>query len=56
MTYPPIQRCTTTFVVGRLAERNKLVIERLSLRDVILDLEDLVLAHAGVDALKKCSS
>jgi type I restriction enzyme M protein len=33
-----------------LAERNKLVVERTSLKDIILDMEDLVLANAGVDA------
>ncbi|MEX0267814.1 N-6 DNA methylase [Leptolyngbyaceae cyanobacterium UHCC 1019] len=39
--------------LDELAARNKLVTERLSLRDVILDLEDLVLANAGVDAFEE---
>jgi type I restriction enzyme M protein len=39
--------------LDELANRNKLVTERLSLRDVILDLEDLVLANAGVDAFEE---
>ncbi len=36
--------------IQRLTEENRLVRERLSLRDIILDMEDLVLANAGVDA------
>lgn len=36
--------------VDDLNAKNKLVTERLSLKDVILDLENLVLANAGVDA------
>lgn len=36
--------------IEELSKRNKLVSERWSLKDVILDLEDLVLANAGVDA------
>lgn len=36
-----------------LEKRNKLVVERLSLRDVILDLENLVLANAGVDQFEE---
>ena len=37
----------------RLTEENRLVHERLSLRDIILDMEDLVLANAGVDAFEE---
>lgn len=33
-----------------LEARNRLVVERTSLKDIILDMEDLVLANAGVDA------
>ena len=36
--------------IKRLTDENRLVHERLSLRDIILDMEDLVLANAGVDA------
>ncbi len=36
-----------------LKARNKLVTERLTLKSVILDLEDLVLANAGVDAFEE---
>jgi type I restriction enzyme M protein len=36
--------------IDELAQRNKLVTERLTLRSIIRDLEDLVLANAGVDA------
>jgi type I restriction enzyme M protein len=58
---PDLPRVTQTLsqvinkrvTIDELAERNKLVIERLSLRDVILDLEDLVLAHAGVNAFEE---
>lgn len=39
--------------IDQLTERNKLVTERLSLKEVILDLEDLVLANAGVDAFEE---
>ena len=39
--------------IGELTERNKLVTERWSLKDVILDLENLVLANAGVDAFEE---
>ena len=35
-----------------LERENILVQERTSLKDVILDMEDLVLANAGVDALR----
>lgn len=37
----------------RLTAENRLVKERLSLRDIILDMEDLVLANAGVDAFEE---
>ncbi len=33
-----------------LEAKNRLVVERTSLKDIILDMEDLVLANAGVDA------
>lgn len=39
--------------IDELSEKNKLVTERLSLKDVILDLENLVLANAGVDAFEE---
>ncbi len=39
--------------LAQLAARDKLVMERLSLKDVILDLENLVLANAGVDAFEE---
>ena len=39
--------------IDRLTEENRLVHERLSLRDIILDMEDLVLANAGVDAFEE---
>ncbi|MBA4348630.1 MAG: hypothetical protein C0415_01380 [Thermodesulfovibrio sp.] len=38
------------WTLEKLTERNKLVTEKLSLRKLIEDLEDLVLANAGVDA------
>lgn len=39
--------------IDRLTNENRLVRERLSLRDIILDMEDLVLANAGVDAFEE---
>jgi type I restriction enzyme M protein len=39
--------------LAQLTERDKLITERLSLKDVILDLENLVLANAGVDAFEE---
>jgi len=39
--------------LAELTDRDKLVTERLSLKDVILDLENLVLANAGVDAFEE---
>ena len=39
--------------LAQLTEIDKLVTERLSLKDVILDLENLVLANAGVDAFEE---
>jgi len=36
-----------------LEANNRLVIERTSLKDIILDMEDLVLANAGVDAFEE---
>jgi len=39
--------------IAELSKRNKLVIERLSLRSVIKDLENLVLANAGVDQFEE---
>jgi type I restriction enzyme M protein len=41
------------WTLERLARENKLVHERLSLKRVILDMEDLVLANAGVDAFEE---
>jgi type I restriction enzyme M protein len=38
------------WTLERLAAENRLVRERLSLKRIILDLEDLVLGNAGVDA------
>lgn len=38
------------WTISDLEKNNKLVIERRSLRDVIQNMEDLVLANAGVDA------
>lgn len=37
----------------RLSKENRLVKELLTLRDIILDMEDLVLANAGVDAFEE---
>jgi len=39
--------------IQRLTDENRLVRDRLSLRDIILDMEDLVLANAGVDAFEE---
>lgn len=39
--------------IQRLTKENRLVRDRLSLRDIILDMEDLVLANAGVDAFEE---
>jgi len=39
--------------LAELTKIDKLVTERLSLKDVILDLENLVLANAGVDAFEE---
>jgi type I restriction enzyme M protein len=55
----PSAHQTLTQVINRqvtideLSEKNKLVVERLSLRDVIKDLENLVLANAGVDQFEE---
>ena len=38
------------WTIDKLAQENKLAKERLSFKSIILDLEDLVLANAGVDA------
>jgi len=38
------------WTIEKLTNENKLVKERLTLKTIILDLEDLVLANAGVDA------
>lgn len=41
---------TEQWTIGKLTEENRLVKERLSLKKIILDLEDLVLANAeGID-------
>lgn len=44
---------TEPWTIEKLTAENKLVRERLSLKKVILDLEDLVLANAGVDAFEE---
>ncbi len=36
-----------------LEENNKLVLENTTLKKIILDMEDIVLAHAGVDAFEE---
>lgn len=41
------------WTIEDLEENNKLVTERTSLRDIILNMEDLVLANAGVDAFEE---
>ncbi len=41
------------WTLEKLAVQNKLVTEKLSLRKLIEDLEDLVLANAGVDAFEE---
>lgn len=38
------------WTIEKLTQENKLTKERLSLKSIILDLEDLVLANSGVDA------
>jgi len=44
---------TERWDLDRLKVENRLVKERLSLKSVILDMEDLVLANAGVDAFEE---
>ena len=39
--------------LDRLTQENRLVTERLTLKSIILDMEDLVLANAGVDAFEE---
>ena len=39
--------------MARLTRENRLVNERLTLKSIILDMEDLVLANAGVDAFEE---
>lgn len=39
--------------IDQLASRNRLVTEQLTLKSIIEDLEDLVLANAGVDAFEE---
>lgn len=41
------------WTLEKLTRKNKLVTEKLSLRKIIEDLEDLVLANAGVDAFEE---
>jgi len=41
------------WTIDKLAKENKLAKERLSLKSIILDLEDLVLANAGVDSFEE---
>ena len=38
------------WTIEQLEAKNRLVVERTSLKDIILSMEDLVLANAGVDA------
>ena len=42
------------WTIQDLREKDRLQKERLSLKDVILDLEDEVLANAGVDVFEEC--
>jgi len=44
---------TEQWTIDKLTAENKLVQERWSLKKIILDLEDLVLANAGVDAFEE---
>ncbi len=44
---------TERWDIARLNEENRLVKERLTLKSIILDMEDLVLANAGVDAFEE---
>lgn len=39
--------------IDKLTKENKLVTERISLRDIIVSLEDLVLANSGVDSFEE---
>ncbi len=41
------------WTIERLTEENRLVKERLTLKSIILDMENLVLANAGVDAFEE---
>jgi len=41
------------WTIKKLSEENKLIKEKLSLKNIILDLENLVLANAGVDAFEE---
>jgi len=41
------------WTLEKLTRENKLIKERVSLKSIILDLEDLVLANAGVDAFEE---
>ena len=45
---------TETWTIKELRENDRLQKERISLKDVILDLEDEVLANAGVDVFEEC--
>ena len=42
------------WTIQDLKDNDRLKIERISLKDVILDLEDEVLANAGVDVFEEC--
>lgn len=44
---------TERWDIDRLKKENRLVKERLTLKSIILDMEDLVLANAGVDAFEE---
>jgi len=41
------------WTLSDLTKRNKLVVEQTTLKDIILDMENLVLANAGVDAFEE---
>lgn len=41
------------WTMKELEDKNKLVVENTTLKKIILDMEDIVLAHAGVDAFEE---
>ena len=42
-----------SWTMKELEKNNKLVVEKTTLKKIILDMEDIVLAHAGVDAFEE---